>query len=359
MGVVRIVAIWLGALSAAVFGLVGPDVIDLPANVSLFLLWGAGALTAVSVGLTIWSFVPKSKRPSPAEYWSMRQWHRYMVNDSDWSRRTGKFERPDFEKLGLGPHFAAPRHLAAITEFQKQAQRENSHLRVWGVPNGYGGAALIPHSYWMTHGLEYDSILDPNSQNAKTERKVGFGPDERYEFVKIERAGIIRTWPRMSFIDRFKRRLSDGAEQCERAKVENEVRQAVSRANEEPDFDMPLKDVVQRITGLPDKVFADNAEPASGETCILEISDALDALRERMRNEMVKHVWARELVVTVPGDRERIDAGYWKGHEIDVVEFMQDHRGESVSKYVGAKDYVDFWFWRAEIDRHWPPRGAG
>ena len=123
----------------------------------------------------------------------------YIAEESEWGRQVSAYEAHD---PGMTAHWGAPvtekknPWLAAWTEFPRQAQRPDSAIKVFGTPQFSASPELIRQEFWLTNAPSLESCLEAGKPSQTAPTVLVHGSPEVYENLKIERAGVTRTWPK-------------------------------------------------------------------------------------------------------------------------------------------------------------------
>ncbi len=252
-------SLWSAALSLVwiVLSFMG---FKLGLGIGMLILFGLGLLLLAALALLWAGSIADAPTRALSDFMSPHEFMLYMVHEAEWGRKLGEFVSPEWDGKP-GVKWGVPRPLAAVRQWAKEAQKEGSPLKAFGVPDTGGDSVLIPHTFWMTNGLDTVATLERGGPS-RTEPKVG-GSGARFDHVKIATRGVHEVWPRMNFVHRQMRRLRDRREQLERAKVDLALRNEAT--NNAPDLSgytvlasgaiVPAPDNEQALSAQPDKVF--------------------------------------------------------------------------------------------------------
>lgn len=170
----------------------------------------AQVTTTCIVLLILWTGVlwllhrrERQREGAPVDYMTPHEAIHYIADESCWGWKKRREKRPGTAG-GQPVMLKAMALLEAPAEFQREAQREGSAVRVWGTLEWSAKSEPIPHTFWMANGLCPDQIFYPE-RLSRTQPSIAFAGSnpQRYERLKIDRAGVRKTWRRMSLIKRL------------------------------------------------------------------------------------------------------------------------------------------------------------
>lgn len=168
----------------------------------------------VFVALIIWVLAlidgRKRKASEPATYVTPKEAVRYLVDESFWAWRIRKMRTPGVVQ-GAPVAMRLNARLEALPEFQLQASREGSPLKVYGTKSGSANAVLLPHTFWMTNGLDGTRVY--SEADDETSPTTSAQSSERYGELSVDQAGVFRTWPRLDPLRRWLLRLEQRREE--------------------------------------------------------------------------------------------------------------------------------------------------
>lgn len=180
--------------------------------------YAQSALFIVGVGLLAWSFWPHRKPGSASTfmgYMTPYEVVSHLANSTAWGARTRawrgwsefKGQRIEAKKSAIDE---------AFDEFQREAQKPNTHIRVVGLRNGQGEAELIKPTFWLTNGFHFvDTVTGMANRSQPTVQRLLGERDQMlfYSDLRIERWGVERTWRRiwnpLVFAKELKRRRDE------------------------------------------------------------------------------------------------------------------------------------------------------
>ena len=162
-----------------------------------------GALLVVlALIVGMWSIFERraDRSAKPATYVSPKEAIRYLADETVWGWNIRKKRTPGIIN---GTPVAMRMHarFAALSEFQDQASREGTALKVYGTKFGSAQADLIPHIFWMTNGLSGTRLF--SEAECETEPTTWAQSPDKFGDLKVDQAGLFATWPRLGPLKRW------------------------------------------------------------------------------------------------------------------------------------------------------------
>ena len=158
-----------------------------------------GALTLLE-----WMFSFKDRSPAVRSnrYLSARDAVHYLLDETKWVWAVRRIRKPGIVH-GREVEMQLNAALEAIGEFQKEASKEDSSLKVYGLQFGSAQAELIPHTFWMNNGLDARQVYAAGVDCETVPTVWAANGHVKYGKLQIDRAGMQKAWPKLSPILRI------------------------------------------------------------------------------------------------------------------------------------------------------------
>lgn len=162
------------------------------------------AFALIGISILIWALSPakKSKIGNVGGYMTTREVVDFLATKTDWAAKIRRW-RGSATHRGLDVQTKKNPKLESFFEFQREAQKPDTKIRVFGLEDGRGKPVEIPHTFWITNGFSLSDTLgmrgDISAPTVYRNWPSGVAP--YYSDLRIERRGIEETWKRMSFFD--------------------------------------------------------------------------------------------------------------------------------------------------------------
>lgn len=158
-------------------------------------------LLIVSVGpLLLARLETRAGRPKAATYVSPKEAIRYLADETVWGWNIRKKRTPGIIQ-GTPVSMRTNARLAALSEFQDQASREGTALKVYGTQFGSAQAQAISYIFWMTNGLSGTRLF--SEAECETEPTIWAQSPDKFGDLKVDQAGLFATWPRLGPLKRW------------------------------------------------------------------------------------------------------------------------------------------------------------
>lgn len=147
----------------------------------------------VVAAVLAWFWFRSVQPAQPSEYMSAYEALRYIAYETEWARKQRTVIVAGETSFGAMP-MRKNVPLEAIGEFSSQAQRLGTRIRVFGrrlVPNE---SVEIPHTFWMTNTIDAECAFNASQPSRTAASSPRSEPP--YADLRIERAGVLATWPR-------------------------------------------------------------------------------------------------------------------------------------------------------------------
>ena len=178
--------------------------------------WVGSGLLAVGVivliegvridGVPWWRWM-RGERRGPTTYMTLYDAVHYLADESDWGWRKRQLRTSGLVQ-GCPVTMEYNATLEAPIELAEQASREGSLVRIWGTLASTTQTTLIDHSFWLANGFHLDGCVRAGAEG-RSEPRIHNQGARVYERLCFDRAGVLKTWPRMNVVKGFilKRRM--------------------------------------------------------------------------------------------------------------------------------------------------------
>lgn len=150
-----------------------------------------GLILALLLG---WLWFRAVRPVAPSEFMTAGEAIRHIAHHSEWARKQRRHVTVG-SPAALGPiPMRKNVPMEAIGEFSRQAQKIGTKIRVFGHRLVPSEMVEIPYTFWMANSIDMNCAFD----EAQPSRTAASSPRNEPPFVdlKIERAGVLQTWPR-------------------------------------------------------------------------------------------------------------------------------------------------------------------
>lgn len=158
---------------------------------------GVVLIILMVVVLILSRFERRKKASLPATYITPKEAIRYLADDTIWAWKIRRKRTPGLvqDKPMVMRHNA---RFEALEEFQTQAAREGTQLKIYGTKIGSAKAVPLPHIFWMTNGLDGTRVF--SEVECLTQPTTYAQNPDIYGDLKVDRGGVFATWPRMGIL---------------------------------------------------------------------------------------------------------------------------------------------------------------